>query len=1004
MNIPAMIAFEVVGAPEAQWAEALERLCGERSLTPADVERVKPLLARMKQLRQARGHCDGDRSGSAVEAGPALVPGYRVLGELGRGGTAVVYRAQDLRLNRLVALKMLNAVLASPERRRRLQTEAEAAARLQHPNIVQVFEVGEREGQPYIVLELCPGGSLTQVLGRGPLPPREAAEQAVVLAEAVAAAHQAGVVHRDLKPANVLLADGKLKISDFGLAKLLDRDAGQTQTEDILGTPSYMAPEQASGGARDVAPAADIYALGAILYECLTGRPPFKAATPLETILQVASEEPVPPRRLLPSVPRDLETICLKCLSKEPRRRYDSAQELADDLRRFQEGKPIVARPVGAFERVVKWTQRRPAAAAVATAAALSLAALLVSGAYFTSTLAESNQQLTKEKGKTQEALERSQRAETSASEQHQLALKTIDRVVHKIQDRLQIEPNWQELRKELLAEALAGLNGLARAAAAAEANHQTIHTLLKLGDIFRDIEIGGIGKARSQYEKAHELAARLAEADAENAQAQSDLAISLNSLGDVYRAEGDSGAAMEFYNKSVEIHRKLAQADANDAQAQQDWSTSLDRLGNMQWEQGDKRAALESYKTALAIDRKLADADPHDTQAQRNLAVSLIKMGDMQLEAEDREAALESYKGALDICRKLANSDPKNTQDQQNLSASLGRLGNVQLAKGDRQSALESYKEALVIDRKLALADPMNAQVQRGLSVSLNKLGAVQLKTGDIGAAFESYKESLDLRRKLATAEPKNAIAQRDLAISLGRLGVIQEENGDGMSARNSYREALSLFRKLADADRKNAQAQRDLLIIYEKSGRLEERLTEFRQAASWYDKALEVAQAFPKPEVFNKEVGEVKARLSFCRAAEQILDNLVVLDKQPPAVRFELLSAVHRALVKRKEYRRAVQAAEKLSSIAEKSDELYDAACAFTLCVPLADQEDAKESLAVKAIDLLKKAGAKGFKSDAKLKRDANLDALRKRDDFKKFVAEFERELKKNEKTEGN
>jgi tRNA A-37 threonylcarbamoyl transferase component Bud32 len=300
---------------------------------------------------------------------------YEVLEELGRGGMGVVYKARQKRLNRVVALKMILAGgHASAEELARLRTEAEALGRLQHPNIVQVHEVGEHQGKPFFSLEFCPGGSLDKRLAGSPLPPPEAAALTQTLARATHAAHRAQVVHRDLKPANVLLrADGTPKITDFGLAKKLDDDAGPTRPGETMGTPSYMAPEQAEGG-REVGPAADVYALGAILYELLTGRPPFKAATPFDTLRQVVTAEPVPPRQLNPKVPADLETVCLKCLRKEPGRRYPSAEHLADDLGRWQRGEPVQARPVGAAERLLKWARRRPAVAAL-------LAALAVLGA-----------------------------------------------------------------------------------------------------------------------------------------------------------------------------------------------------------------------------------------------------------------------------------------------------------------------------------------------------------------------------------------------------------------------------------------------------------------------------------------------------------------------------------------------------------------------------------------------------------------------------------------------
>jgi WD40 repeat protein len=292
------------------------------------------------------------------------VPGYAMLGMLGRGGMGVVYKARHLGLKREVALKMmLHAEHAGADQHQRFQAEAEAVARLQHPHIVQVYDVGEHNGLPYFSMEYCAGGSLAGQLDGTPWDGRRAANLVQTLATAMQAAHAAGVVHRDLKPRNVLLtADGTPKVTDFGLAKRLDVP-GLTATGAVLGTPSYMAPEQASGKSRAVGPTADVYALGAILYECLTGRPPFRATTAVDTVLQVVSDEPVAVRKLQPKLHRDLETICHKCLQKEPTKRYGSAEALAEDLRRFGAGEPVKARPMGVQGRAVRWARRRPAIA-----------------------------------------------------------------------------------------------------------------------------------------------------------------------------------------------------------------------------------------------------------------------------------------------------------------------------------------------------------------------------------------------------------------------------------------------------------------------------------------------------------------------------------------------------------------------------------------------------------------------------------------------------------------
>jgi len=308
---------------------------------------------------------------------------YEILREIARGGMGVVFQARQVSLNRTVALKMILAgQLANDTDVKRFYSEAEAAANLDHPGIVPIYEVGQHEGQHYFSMGFVEGQSLSRYLAAGPLPAREAAELIRRVSEAIEYAHQHGVIHRDLKPANILLdQSGNPRVTDFGLAKKVEGDSGLTGSDQIIGTPSYMPPEQAGGKRGEVGAAADVYALGATLYALLTGRPPFQAATAMDTVIQVVSDEPVPPRRLNASIPRDLETICLKCLQKGQSRRYASASDLAADLGRYLAGEPIMARPVTRSERAVKWARRKPAIAAlvglVALVTALGLGGVL---------------------------------------------------------------------------------------------------------------------------------------------------------------------------------------------------------------------------------------------------------------------------------------------------------------------------------------------------------------------------------------------------------------------------------------------------------------------------------------------------------------------------------------------------------------------------------------------------------------------------------------------------
>jgi serine/threonine-protein kinase len=288
---------------------------------------------------------------------------YELLEEIARGGMGVVYKARQVSLNRIVALKMILAgQLASEADVRRFHSEAEAAANLGHPGIVPIYEVGQCDGQHFFSMGYVDGPTLAAELAQGALPPHRAAELVMKIAEAVAYAHSQGVIHRDLKPGNVLVdKNGQPHVTDFGLAKRVEGGSDLTATGQVLGTPSYMPPEQAAGRMEDIGPATDVYALGAILYALVTGRPPFEAATALETLTQVLEQEPLAPRQLNKHIPRDLQTICLKCVEKERHRRYGSALELAHDLQRFLNGEPIHARPLGPLGRFLRWGRRHPA-------------------------------------------------------------------------------------------------------------------------------------------------------------------------------------------------------------------------------------------------------------------------------------------------------------------------------------------------------------------------------------------------------------------------------------------------------------------------------------------------------------------------------------------------------------------------------------------------------------------------------------------------------------------
>ncbi len=499
--------------------------------------------------------------------------GYEILGELGRGGMGVVYQARQVKLNRVVALKMIRAAgLAGSDELARFRTEAEAVARLQHPNIVQVFEVGEHEGRPYFSLEFCSGGSLDKKLAGSPLPAEEAARLVELLAQAMQAAHQANVIHRDLKPANVLLsADGTPKITDFGLAKKLD-EAGQTQTGAVMGTPSYMAPEQAEGN-RVVGPACDIYALGAILYECLTGRPPFKAATLSDTMMQVLHQEPVSPRQLNAQVPRDLETVCLKCLEKEPTRRYLSAAALADDLHRFLAGETVKARPVGTWERAWRWARRRPAVsgllAAVVLVSAAGVAGMIT---LYRAALLERDRAV----GQEQEAATERDRAfaqEKLTASERDRALQAEARAAASAR-----EAQDQAARAEKVSAFLVGL-------------FQSSDPTGITGYGFRPSDRGRDVTAREVLDRgARQLVRDLADQPRVRARL-------MNLMGRVYRGLGEHDRAGPLLEQALAIRRSLPEQRPGDNSL--DIAESLHDLGWLAYERGDFLRSEQMYRQA---------------------------------------------------------------------------------------------------------------------------------------------------------------------------------------------------------------------------------------------------------------------------------------------------------------------------------------------------------------------------------------------------------------------
>jgi tetratricopeptide (TPR) repeat protein len=508
----------------------------------------------------------------------------------------VVYKAEQLALGRVVALKVLTAgAHASPEELARFRREAESAARLAHPGIVQVYEVGESDGCPFFSLEFIAGGTLGERLRAQPLTPREAAQLIVTIARAVQFAHEQETIHRDLKPANVLLTlKGEPKIADFGLAKRLS-GMSHTRTGEVMGTPSYMAPEQATGMTKTIGPACDVYSLGAILYEMLTGRPPFYDQDPVETILQVISDEPVSIRRLSPSTPRDLETICHKCLEKSPKKRYATAGELADDLDRFLGNQPIHARPTPAWERLLKWTKRRPAVAGMIAVIVVSVATLISYGYWYNRKLATALAAT-----KTQQ-----KRAEDNLWYAMDAAGRRIERAGEPAESLLREELKFFSHMRQYYGDgpAVAYERGIAA---------------WKIGDIHRMLQ--ETGPADAAYGEAEKELKELARQFPDNLKYRRGLAGVHNGRGRLRADEADLEGAAKEYKEAERIFRQLMAADKEDRDYARQCAAVMNNQSFLAARQGKRDEALARQEESVKLRQKLVDSEPENLEYRREL------------------------------------------------------------------------------------------------------------------------------------------------------------------------------------------------------------------------------------------------------------------------------------------------------------------------------------------------------------------------------------------------
>ncbi len=941
-----------------EWEESRSRgetrtadeLCRDRpDLRDEVARRIRALEAVYRVANRASSDTDADDLGPlAPGASKPNVPGFEILGVLGRGGMGVVYKARHQRLNRLCALKMLRYDnLAGPMERLRFQVEAEAVAALQHPHIVQLFEVGETSCRPYIVLEYVDGPNLTEHVRGKQIPTTEAVELVEKLADAADYAHRRGIVHRDLKPSNILLsvpscqlsvvspdvarkprtADNRPlatdnwqltttpKIADFGLAKRLRENTDatnadlHTKTGAVFGTPAYMAPEQALGRTHDIGPATDVYSLGAIFYELLTGRPPFQAGSVLELLEQVRSQEPLPLRRLSSGIPHDLEIICLKCLAKEPERRYVSAAALADDLRRFQNNEPIQARRVGTWERAVKWAKRRPAVAAL-FAVVLGLLVIMAIGG---TTLAIIATRAADEQKKAKEA--------ALAREREILAvLKFVENKIFAA-----ARPKGQEgglgrdvALRQAVEAALPFIDS-------SFANEPLIEARLRMTIATSFRFLGEPKLALAQCQLARTLYAEHLGAD------HADTLKSVNGVATQYNTLG-------LYREALPLHLDtLARRKTQLGEDHADTIASMINLASSYAGVGDDAKALQLRGETLALAKAtFGDNHPDTFLCMSNLANSHEAVGDQLKSLELRELTLALRKAHPD----LGEDHPDTILSMNNLAVSY--------------NAHDRHQEALEL--RLKTLELATAQLGPDHPDTLNKMHNVAFSY----AALKEHDKALDYRLRtlaLRRAHPEIGPNHPDTYRSMHSLALTYSDLDQHTDALNLHRETFALREKQFGHDHpETLKSMREIAKCLVDLG-------QSADAVSTIDDCVQRAMGKPIDPKLLWEVMEIRLRhfetagdAAGCQATAEMWEKLNRTDAESLFFAARL-RAVTAAVF------RAESGADATALVHAQSEQ---------------------------AIGWLKKAVAAGYKKTAESAENKDFDILRARDDFQKLVTE--------------
>ena len=759
----------------------------------AEIRDLFPALLVIEELSPAgetrNRHEDATNAGPPV---PERIGDYEVVREIGRGGMGVVYEAQQRSLARRVALKILPYhAVGNVEFRKRFQREAEAAARLDHPHIVPVYEVGEYDACPYFSMKFVDGTTLLDELERGPIDPGDAVDLLLPITNAIAAAHRAGVLHRDLKPSNILLSSERQPlVADFGLAKTFQPGDVVSHTQPLMGTPSYMAPEQASANGERVSAATDVYGLGAVLYHMLTGRPPFQAATSIDTMRQVTHQEPVSPRQLNGTISKDLETICLKCLAKNPAHRYASATALEEDLQRYRRGEPILARRLGLFTRCRRWCRRHPMRAA---ALAMLLVTCIVSlAAYIT----------------TANALKQSELS-------HRQTREVVDHFLRRVSEDPRFDQHGlQSLRGELLREAQDHYERFLQSRGDDPSLQAEIaDTHFRLGLIKEHIDT--LSAAMADYETAEKMQRVLAMRSKSPA-AREALSKTLAAMGRVSFRQHEMEDAKAFYAETLALRQQLVQED-NAHEYERLLANGHMNLGLIAKEDLDFDAAQAEFDQAESLRRKLLEKLAPENSLQsidvrRDLGKGLINMAGLQIELikwdednltpTDRERLLSEAEidltEATRLFEELVNDEPDNPEHAFHLAICWRTLADVKTRVGPA-AALEWYAQAVPQLEDLVLANPHVMDYQIVLAGAYMNLAQAKFRKGQAELAIDQFHHARRGYEILLRAKQGETARHRyHLALCQRSIGELEASRGNFELAKVQLTLALEGFAKL--------------------------------------------------------------------------------------------------------------------------------------------------------------------------------------------------------------